>query len=323
MAELQKKAVLAISAAFNAHDAKAVAALFTPDGVAATPEAAGWDEKKGREAIEADHAKLFGDVPDAKQVLVRVFLKGDVAVTEWLGFGSGKDGKKAGFRAASVLWFDDAGLVKLDREYLDEVTIGTQMGHMPGKTRAMPTAPSGDVTWVVATDSPEEAKLVETAKKNWPASFPHDDKAYAQTFTDDAVHEEIASPNDYAGRKALIAEAKMWHTAAPDAQVSLENVWAVGDTAIMEFTFKGTQKGPIGNIKPTGKKFSINGLDVTLFKGDKYAKATSYSNGRQFLTQLGVIPSGEHKADKAKPAGEPKEKAKPPADAKTDKSKPK
>lgn len=318
MAELQKKAILALNTTFNKHDAKSVAALFTPDGVFAVPEAEGWDEKKGREAIESDHAKLFGDVPDAKQVLVRVFLKGDVAVSEWLGFGSGKDGKKAGFRAASVLWFDDAGLIKMDHEYVDEVTIGAQMGHIPGKTRPIPSIPLGPdaTTWVVATDSPEEAKLAETARKGWPVSWPHDEKAYAETFTDDAVHEEIASTNDYAGKKALLAEAKMWRTASPDAQVSVDNLWAVGDHAIIEFTFKGTQKGPIGKIKATGKTFAIHGLDVNLFKGEKLAKATSYSNGRELLGQLGAMP--QPKVDKAK-AAEAKEKGKPPA--KTDKSK--
>jgi uncharacterized protein (TIGR02246 family) len=317
MAELQKKGVRDLNTWFNKHDAKAVAALYAPDGVFAVPEAEGWDEKKGREAIEADHAKLFGEVPDAKQQMARVFLKGDVAVVEWVGYGTGKDGKKAGFRAASVLWFDDAGLIKQDHEYLDEVTIGTQMGHIPGKARPMPSIPIGEPTWVVATDSPEEAKLAEVAKKNWPASWPQDEKAYAETFTDDALHEEIASTNDYAGKKALMAEAKMWRTAAPDAQISVDNLWAIGEHAIIEFTFKGTQKGPIGKIKATGKTFSIHGLDVDLFKGDKYAKATTYSNGRELLGQLGVMP--QPKTDKAKAAGEPKEKGKPPAD----KSKPK
>src|SRR5262252_3505935 len=37
MAELQKKAILALNTTFNKHDAKGVAALYTPDGVFAVP----------------------------------------------------------------------------------------------------------------------------------------------------------------------------------------------------------------------------------------------------------------------------------------------
>ncbi len=293
LAELQKKAILGTIAAFNAHDAKKLAAFYTADCTMMSPTAEGMKTETGRDAIEKSHTKLFTDVPDVATGLVRVLIKGDQAAYEWIAAGTntGGDkptGKKAGFRAASIAWFDADGNIKAEHTYIDGVTIATQLGKMPGKPRAIPTVPTGDAQWITAT--PADDALADKAKAMWPTSWPkHDKKAYDASITDDFVHEEIATM-DFAGRKAALAEFDMYDKAVPDMKISIDNAWAAGGIVVMEFSFGGTQKGAFGPVKATGKPFTIHGIDFDAMTGDKMSKATTYSSGMELFAQLGLLP---------------------------------
>ena len=292
MADMQKKSILAQQAAFNAHDAKALASLYSADAVMWGPASDGFLETNGREAIQRMHEGLFQAV-DVKLGMVRVFQKGDVAVVEWVSNGTDNATKKnAGFRALSVQWFDADGLVKKDHTYFDMGTIAIQTGKVPGKAREMPTLATGEPQFVLAKNDDAETKLVDTMKGGWPASWPkHDKKAYETSFTDDYVHEEIASPFDYRGKTDAMKELDMYVKAVPDMAFTIENAWAIGDVVVAEWTFKGTHKGALGPLKASNKSFTIHGADVDWFKGDKLAKASSYSNSLEFLTQIGAVPA--------------------------------
>ena len=325
LAELEKATILAMVAAFNAHDVKKLAATYSADAVIATPAPEGW-KTDTRESFEKMHAGLFTSVPDVAMALARVLVKGDQAVIEWVATGTDTasekpSGKKAGFRAASVLWFNADGLIKQDHTYMDSATIAMQQGKMPGKARAVATLPTGDAPWIMATGT--EDALADKAKNAWPVSWPkHDKKAYDASITDDFVHEEIAGPNDFNGRKEAMKEFEVFEKAVPDMKVSVDNAWAAGSFVVMEFTFSGTQKGALGPIRATGKPFTMHGLDVVAMSGGetpRMQKATTYSNSIEYLTQLGVVPAKKQGDDK--PAGKP-EKAPPVKAGKGDKKKP-
>lgn len=294
MVELQKKAITGSYAAFNAHDVKKLSAFYTADCVMSMPGPDGMKTETGRDPMEKNHTKLFTDNPDVVTGIVRVLIKGDQAAVEWVGTGTNTGGekptgKKAGFRAASIMWFDADGNIKQQHTYMDGATIAMQMGKMPGKARAMATQPSGEPQWIVAT--PADDALADKAKAMWPVSWTkHDKKAYDASITDDFVHEEIATPNDFSGRKAALAEFDMYDKAVPDMKMTVDNAWAAGGIVVMEFSFSGTQKGAFGPIKATGKPFTVHGIDFDAMTGDKMSKATTYSSGNELLGQLGLLP---------------------------------
>ncbi len=297
--ELEKESIAKLIAAFKSHDPKAVAALYEEGASMQSPGPDGWDETKGRSDIEARHAGLFAAFPDLDFAVTRAFANGDTVAIEWVAsgrndgawMGGAATGKRFGLSAASLLTFDADGLFVSDRVYMDEVTVAIQLGKAKGKARTMPMIPTTDPVWTVAGGTPEEAALVDITKNNWPAMWSKKDAAgYENAFTPDAVHREIASPNDFAGKKALMAEYDMYAGSVPDMSVSVDRIFTAGNFAILEFTFGGTQKGPLGPLKPTGKKFTLHGLDVDEFQDKRYSSANSYSNAREFLTQLGAIP---------------------------------
>jgi steroid delta-isomerase-like uncharacterized protein len=305
MADLQKATVGAMVAAFNAHDAKKVGDAYAADAVMAMPSAEGMKAKTGRDAIVESYAGLFQHVPDCAFTVSRVYQVGDTAVVEWVGSGSDA-GKKTGFHGAMALSFDQDGLIKTEHSYYDESTIAMQLGHAPGKARPVAEAPSGAPEYVVATGSDDEKKAVDALKASWPAIWPKKDaKAYEANLADDALHVDYAFPNDYAGKKANLGELAMMAKAVPDMQVELVSTWAApGNVAIAEWVFSGTQKGAIGPIKATGKKFSVHGLDIDTFDKDgKIVKAYSYDNSVELLAQLGLLPPPAKGAPAAAPKG--------------------
>jgi len=300
LVELQKRALDQLLDAFNRHDAKGVAALYAETGAIESPAPEGWHAMRGRSAIEAEHAGLFAAFPDLKLAVTRVFASGHTVAYEWVTrgtntgafMGAPATGKVVGFQAASLLTFDDDGFISLDHTYIDDVTIAVELGLAPGKTRPMPAMPSAPPVWTQASASPEETALAESARKNWPELWSKKDtKGYESAFTPNAIHREIASPNDFSGKQALMAEYKLYATSVPDMHVEVDRLFTAGRFAVLEFTFAGTQKGPLGPLKATGKPFTIHGLDIDAFDGARYSEANTYSNAREFLTQLGAIPS--------------------------------
>ncbi len=306
MSEMQKTTLLALQAAFNAHDAAKMASYYATDAVDALPAPdGGWKETNGRDAIQKREAEFFSKV-DPHMTYVRVFQKGDVAIAEWVGGGMEKDNpqsKKVGFRAGSVYWFDGDGLVKKVHMYVDETTIAMQLGKMPGKARDVVAMPTGDPQWIAG--SADDNKSVDLVKANWPTTFPKKDKkAWEASVTDDYFHEEIAMPLDWKGKADATKEYDMLTKAVPDMSINVDNAWGFADQVALEFTFKGTQKGQLGPIKPTNKPFVMHGLEIDTFKDGKLQKATTYTNGMEIAGQLGLLPKpkAEPKKDDKKPA---------------------
>ncbi len=315
LAELEKKALSAWYAAFNAHDTKGLAALYASDAVAAATGPGGWVEQKGPDAIVGAYAPVFGAMPDLKAAPVRVFQKKDTVIVEWAAsgtntgplMGGAPTNKKAAVWGASVFSFNPDGFIVREEGFHDQATILQQLGKMPGKARDLATLPAGDPTFVTAAGTPDEDKLVDQMKATWPATWnKRDPKAYAEVITDDALHSEVASPNDYKGKEANVKECAMYSKALPDMTTTIDKAWAFAPNFIVsEFTFTGTMKGPIGPFKATNKPVTIHGLDVDELKDGKLQKGVTYSNGMELLAALGVLP-------KPAPAGKPADDAKPP-----------
>ncbi len=87
MAELQKKTMLAMQAAFDARDGKKVAELYTADAKIVNPSREGMKEATGgRDGIRKGHEELFSKV-EPKSSRVRTLQTGDLVVSEWIGTG--------------------------------------------------------------------------------------------------------------------------------------------------------------------------------------------------------------------------------------------
>jgi predicted ester cyclase len=97
-------------------------------------------------------------------------------------------------------------------------------------------------------------------------------------------------PNMKPGR-AGIAEAflemRAWF---PDVTFTVEDVVAEGDKAAVRFTIRGTHRGAMHGIQPTGKKVVIKVIDVLRFDGQQLRERWGESDRLSLYQQLGVDP---------------------------------
>jgi steroid delta-isomerase-like uncharacterized protein len=293
MIEMQKKDVTTFLAAFNAHDAKAMASTYATDGVSASAGPGGWQEMKGREAIEKGNADLFAGYPDAKMAAERVFADKDVLVVQWVMTGTNngdfmgqKATKKAiGFHGLSVLWFNDDGLVKKEHAYYDVPTIMSQQGQAPKgmpKMRAAATLPTGETQWI----TPGDEKNIATYKAEIEAFGKHDPKGALANATDDFTMVDYSSPADTKGKAANIKEMGTLFKAFPDMTATCDNLWGFGEAVICEMTAGGTMKGSMMGMKPTNKPVTVHRLEIEWFKDGKSNKMEAYMNGLEFASQV-------------------------------------
>ncbi|HEX7600149.1 MAG TPA: ester cyclase, partial [Polyangiaceae bacterium] len=134
LAELMKKTTAAMIGAWAAHDAKKLAAVYADDAVLSMPGPMGWMDAKKAD-IETQMGGLFSAFPDSQMTPTRTFAKGNVVVTESVFTGTNTGdfmgqkatGKKVGYHAVMISWFNDDGLVSKEHVYYDHATAMAQM----------------------------------------------------------------------------------------------------------------------------------------------------------------------------------------------------
>jgi hypothetical protein len=179
-----KETFLSELAAANAHDASRVRQHYAVDAVKGTAAPDGWREVKGVDAIEKQTAAMLTSAPDIQWKPVRIFHRDDLIVNEYVVAGThAANGKRAGLRGVALYWFDDAGKIRKEHVYIDQLTMLIHTGRAEGKAPEPATMPSANPQWIVAKNDAIEEANIATFKATWPAKallaqgFQHDDVA--------------------------------------------------------------------------------------------------------------------------------------------------
>lgn len=114
-----------------------------------------------------------------------------------------------------------------------------------------------------------------------------------------AVYDELTSPNYVGHDPAMTVQGieglkqfvSMYLTAYPDTHFTIEDQIAEGDTVVTRWTARGTHKGPLMGIPPTGKQVTVTGITIDRFANGKGVESWSNYDALGMLQQLGVIPS--------------------------------
>ena len=78
-------------------------------------------------------------------------------------------------------------------------------------------------------------------------------------------------------------------TAFPDQRNELLALHHTDAGVIVEFTLRGTHRGPLRGIPPTGKQFECRTVAFFLFEGDRLVCERVYFDAATILSQLGLI----------------------------------
>lgn len=82
-----------------------------------------------------------------------------------------------------------------------------------------------------------------------------------------------------------------YRSAFPDLKLTIEEQLAEGDLVATRWTAKGTHKGELMGIAPTGKESTVTGLTIDKIKDGKIIESWNNWDTLGMMRQLGVIPA--------------------------------
>ena len=94
---------------------------------------------------------------------------------------------------------------------------------------------------------------------------------------------------EMSGPEAGLGIAQMFANAFPDGRLEVRNVYGQGDIAIAEMIGRGTHRGDLMGIAPTGKSVELLICNVMELRDGKIYREREYMDMLSLMTQLGVI----------------------------------
>ena len=123
-----------------------------------------------------------------------------------------------------------------------------------------------------------------------------------ELFTPNYDHHDPSTPDVGRGPESEKKRATLYRTAFPDLRLTIEDIIAEGETVMARWSCRGTHKGDLSGIAPTGKHFTISGVSIARFSGSKMAEGYVNWDALGLMQQLGVVPElAKAKAAVAKP----------------------
>jgi len=243
---------------------------------------------------------VFDLVGDGKSAVTRMWMKGNVAVTEivWAGtmtsdfMGVKANKKPIGQTRLHISWFNDDGLIKETHQYADAVGMMAQMKGQKGAP-PVPTVPTNPPEVHIGKGTPDEDKLVDWAKGM--------DDTFSKDDAKAVIGSMLADDSDYwfnitgkpatKGKKDLTKELTDLFKAFPDQKWTVVNAWGIDGYAIIEHTMTGTQKGPFGPLPASNKpvtNWHIADIAQTTPDG-KQLHGWGFANLAELMVQTGAM----------------------------------
>ena len=123
--------------------------------------------------------------------------------------------------------------------------------------------------------------------------LPVADELFAPTYT----HHDSSTPDVGRGPESEKKRVTLYRNAFPDIRLTIEDMLAEGDTVVARWSCRGTHKGELNGIAPTGKQFNITGTSIARFTNGKMFEGYINWDSLGLMQQLGVVPElGKAKA---------------------------
>ena len=92
------------------------------------------------------------------------------------------------------------------------------------------------------------------------------------------------------GREANRAFWAAYFAAFPDLTASMDDLVIAGDRVVGRFTYRGTHRGPLVGIPPTGRPVEMHSIDIWRVADGEFAEHWDELNYLEVFQQLGVLP---------------------------------
>jgi steroid delta-isomerase-like uncharacterized protein len=104
------------------------------------------------------------------------------------------------------------------------------------------------------------------------------------------VVDEVYSPEFGGGHEATKQFVTAQLTAIPDLHITIQDQIAENDLVATRYVMRGTHQAAFANIPPTGKQFTVTGIEMHRFADGKLIELWNVVDLLGMLQQLGVLP---------------------------------
>jgi steroid delta-isomerase-like uncharacterized protein len=112
------------------------------------------------------------------------------------------------------------------------------------------------------------------------------DELYGPSYT----HHDPSTPDVGRGAESEKKRATLYRNAIQDLRVTVEELLAEGETVVARWSCRGTHKGELNGIAPTGKQISFTGISIARFVGGKMVEGWVNWDALGLMQQLGAVP---------------------------------
>ena len=130
-------------------------------------------------------------------------------------------------------------------------------------------------------------KREEIVREHMDSENRHEFDATLDTF-DHPRYELIATGEVYDGTEEVSGYYDDTRRAFPDQRNELLALHHADDAVLVEAVVRGTHKGPLRSLPPTGREFELPILAIFEFDGDKLTCERVYFDQTTVLRQLGI-----------------------------------
>ncbi len=106
----------------------------------------------------------------------------------------------------------------------------------------------------------------------------------------DFVDHNPPSPEIAPGLEGVKQVFTLFQSAFPDGNLAVDDQIAEGDKVVTRMTFRGTHKGELMGVPPTGKTVTIGVIAIIRLEGGQLVERWGESDTMGMMQQLGVVP---------------------------------
>jgi steroid delta-isomerase-like uncharacterized protein len=130
-------------------------------------------------------------------------------------------------------------------------------------------------------------KREELVREHMDSENRHEFDATLETF-EHPRYELIGTGEVYDGTEEVERYFEDTRRAFPDQRNELLALHNADDAVLVEAVVRGTHKGPLRSLPPTGREFELPILSIFMFDGDKLIGERVYFDQTTVLRQLGI-----------------------------------
>jgi steroid delta-isomerase-like uncharacterized protein len=112
------------------------------------------------------------------------------------------------------------------------------------------------------------------------------DEMFAESFR----NHDPADGGEYVGRDGAKRQIQMYRAAFPDLHLTIEDSFESGEEVALRWTARGTHRGDLMGLAPTGVRTATSGITIDRYEDGKVVESWTNWDTLGLMRQLGAAP---------------------------------